>query len=50
MVDQVALCDYVTLTSTLLDVQVEVIVVVLVVVEQVAHCDFATLTLTLFDV
>ena len=50
MVDQVALWDYVTLTSTLLDVRVEVLVVVEVAVEQAAHRDYVTLTLTLFDV
>ena len=50
MVDQVALWDYVTLTSTLLDVQVEVLVVVEVVAEQVALWDYATLTSTLLDV
>ena len=50
MVDQVARCDYATLTSTLFDVQVEVLLVVEVVAEQVVYCDYVTLTLLVVQV
>ena len=48
VVEQVARCDYATLTLTSLVVHVKVLVEV--VVEQVARCDYATLTLTLLVV
>ena len=50
MVDQVARWDYATLTLTLLDVRVEVLVVVEVAAEQVVHCDYATFTLLVYQV
>ncbi|MFM7989586.1 MAG: hypothetical protein ACKPKO_60755, partial [Candidatus Fonsibacter sp.] len=49
VVDQVARCDYATLTLTLFDVQVGVLVVE-VAAEQVVHCDSATLTLLVVQV